>query len=59
MTTRMIFKASKDAKLFLWHTLAIISKCCSGSVEVGSELHRTLTTSRLSLCKCESNNKSC
>lgn len=53
------FKASIDAKFFLWHTLAISRERCYGSVEVGTELHRTLSTFPPSLCKCERNNKSC
>lgn len=53
------FKASNDAKFFLQQTLAIIRVRCYGSVEVSTELHRTLSPFPLSLCKCESNNKSC
>lgn len=53
------FQASNDAKFFLWHTLVIIRDRCHGSVEVSTELCRTLSTFLLSLCKCESNNKSC
>lgn len=57
--TRNDFRASNDPKFFLWHTLAIIRERCYGSVEVSTKLHRTLSTFPLSLCKCESNNKSC
>jgi len=55
----MTFQASKDAKFFQWHALVIISVCCYGSVEVSTELHKTLSTFPLQQYKCESNNKSC
>lgn len=53
------FKASIDTKFFLWQILAISRERCYGSVEVGTELHRTLSTFPPSLCKCERNNKFC